>query len=262
MLRELLKTVGVYKIYEQWLYHQVDKTPEKLPQHIGVIIDGNRRWAYSRGLPFLEGHKQGVIVAKEFLQWCYGLGIKTVSVYVFSTENFKRSKDQVEGILRLIETQVKELAADKRIHEYEVRTKAMGRLNLLPDSLQKNIKEIEYKTKDYDKHYLNILIAYGGESEIVDATKEIGKDLLKGKIALDQINEELLGKYLYTAELPEPRPDLVVRTSGEQRLSGFMPLQSTYSELLFLDAYWPDFRRIDFLRAIRTYQKRKRRFGV
>ena len=232
-----------------------------MPTHIGVILDGNRRWAFERLLPSMEGHKYGVEIGKNFLDWCLSLDIKAVTVYVFSTENFRRPKNEIEYTFKLIGEVVLKLVNDKKIHENKVRIKALGKIDLLPESLQRDFHTIEKATKNYSDYYLNIAIAYGGRTEIVDATRTIAKGVKERKISLEEINEELFRSHLYTAHLPNPYPDLIIRTSGEERLSGFLLWQSAYSELCFLDVFWPDFRKIDLLRAIRTYQKRVKRIG-
>jgi len=259
MLRGLLVATGVYKIYERWLLNQVKC--DEMPQHIGVILDGNRRWALGHSLPKWEGHVWGGRKAENFLEWCLELGIQTVTAYVFSTENFQRSQEEVERIFDVLEQEAKRLESDGRLREKRVKVKAIGRTELLPKRLQELIANIEDQTRNHDKHFLNIAMAYGGRAEIVDAARKIAQDLDKGKISLDDIDEENFRNYLYTAHLPNPYPDLIIRTSGEERLSGFLLWQSAYSELCFLDVYWPEFRKIDLLRAIRIYQKRKRTYG-
>ncbi len=259
MLRGMLEAVGVYKVYEEWLLDQVKKT--EVPKHVGVILDGNRRWAAERSLSFIEGHRRGARKGEDFLDWCLNLGIETVTVYVFSSENFQRPESEVRNILSLIEDQAMRLESDERIHEQKVRVKALGRLDNLPESLRKVLQRMENSTRAYGEHYLNIAIAYGGRAEIIDAAKKIAKDVKAQKVAPDQIDEDFFMQYLYTAHLPNPYPDLIIRTSGEERLSGFLLWQSAYSELCFIDVWWPDFRKIDLLRAIRTYQRRVRRFG-
>jgi tritrans,polycis-undecaprenyl-diphosphate synthase [geranylgeranyl-diphosphate specific] len=259
LLRGILKSIGIYKLYEKWLLNQVKKL--SMPEHIAVILDGNRRWALEHSLPLFDGHAHGAKVGKTFLEWCIDLNIKTVTLYVFSTENFQRPKEEVENIMKIIEKEALELSNDKRLHKNRVRVKAIGRVDLLPQSLREILKKVEESTKDYKDHYLNIAIAYGGRAEIIDATKKIAEDIKNDKLKPEDIDEELFMNYLYTAHLPNPYPDLIIRTSGEERLSGFLLWQSAYSELCFLDVYWPDFRKIDLLRAIRTYQRRKRRFG-
>jgi tritrans,polycis-undecaprenyl-diphosphate synthase [geranylgeranyl-diphosphate specific] len=259
MLASLLKAFGVYAVYERWLINQVKKG--QMPEHVGVILDGNRRWATEKvGRP-LEGHKYGAITGERFLEWCLDLGIKTVTIYALSTENLSRSEAELDSILRVIEDEALKLAYDERIHKNQVKVKAIGRLDLLPSRLRLIIKQVEDATKDYDRHYLNIALAYGGRAEIIDATRKIVEDSKAGIIHVDLIDENLFRKYLYTAHLPNPYPDLIIRTSGEERLSGFLLFQAAYSEFCFLDVYWPAFRKIDLLRAIRIYQGRKRRFG-
>jgi tritrans,polycis-undecaprenyl-diphosphate synthase [geranylgeranyl-diphosphate specific] len=259
MLTGFLRAVGVYRVYEKWLTEQVKKSD--MPRHIGVILDGNRRWAIERALSVAEGHFRGAKRGEDFLRWCLNLGVRTVTLYVFSAENLQRSSDEVKSILSLIERQALQLTSDPIIHDKKVRVKALGRLDYLPEDLRRILRGIEEMTMAYDGHYLNIAIAYGGRAEIIDAAKKIVREVREGKIAIDEINETSFMKYLYTAHLPNPYPDLIVRTSGEERLSGFLLWQSAYSELCFIDVWWPDFRRIDLLRAIRTYQKRVRKFG-
>jgi tritrans,polycis-undecaprenyl-diphosphate synthase [geranylgeranyl-diphosphate specific] len=259
MLSGLLKATGVYKIYEKWLIEQVRKS--SMPRHLGIILDGNRRWASERNLKNEEGHKLGAIVGENFLDWCLELDIKTVTVFIFSAENFQRSKNEVEDILSLIEKYAVKLGSDPRIHNKKVRIKAIGRLDYLPQSLKQVLDEIEDATKEYDGHYLNLAVSYGGRAEIIDAAKRIAQEAQEDRIGIDEINEKSFTKYLYTAHLPNPYPDLMIRTSGEERLSGFLLWQSAYSELCFIDVCWPEFRKIDLLRAVRTYQKRVRRFG-
>ena len=259
MLIGFLKSLGVYKLYERLLIDQVGRSP--MPKHIGVVLDGNRRWAASRALPSILGHEFGAKLGEDFLNWCLELGIRTVTVYAFSTENFSRPEHEVNEILDNIEDQAKRLLKDPKIHNHRVRVKAIGRLDLLPESLRRVLGTLEKTTETYEKHYLNIAVAYGGRAEIVDATKKIVEEVGDGRLESSQITEELFDTYLYTAHLPNPHPDLIIRTSGEERMSGFLLWQSAYSEFCFLDVYWPDFRKIDLLRAIRTYQYRMRRFG-
>jgi tritrans,polycis-undecaprenyl-diphosphate synthase [geranylgeranyl-diphosphate specific] len=167
----------------------------------------------------------------------------------------------VDTILSIIEEEGKRLLKDQRLHQNQIRVKALGRVDLLPESLQEILREIEDATESYDKNYLNIALAYGGRTEIIDAARKIARDVGEGSVKPEEIDEQFFMKYLYTAHLPNPYPDLIIRTSGEERLSGFLLWQSAYSEFCFLDVYWPEFRRIDLLRAVRTYQQRKRRYG-
>ncbi|KPV64592.1 MAG: Tritrans,polycis-undecaprenyl-diphosphate synthase (GGDP specific) [Candidatus Bathyarchaeota archaeon BA1] len=242
-----------------WLWHQVKNGPK--PEHIGVILDGNRRWASERMLNSWVGHHYGAETVRDLLWWCLDLDVKSITLYAFSTENFQRPKKEVDQIMQIAKEKLHEVLIDDRVHKHKVRVKAIGRLNLLPKGLQKMIKQVEEATKHYNEHFLNVALAYGGRAEIVDATRKIAKMVEKGELNPEAIDEKVFERHLYTAHMPNQDPDLIVRTSGEERLSGFLLWQCAYSELCFLDVYWPAFRRIDLLRAIRTYQQRKRRFG-
>jgi len=259
MLKTLISILGGYRIYEKWLWHQV-KDGEK-PEHIAIILDGNRRWASKHFLEPWIGHRYGAKKVEDLLRWCLDLGVKSVTLYAFSTENFQRSPQEVDEIMGLAEEKLKKLLTDEDIHKHEVQVKVIGRLNMLPESLQRAIEEAEGATKGYDKHFLNMAVAYGGRAEIVDAARKIAQIVEKGELTPKDINEETFERYLYTAHMPKQDPDLIIRTSGEERLSGFLLWQCAYSELCFLDVYWPEFRKIDLMRAVRTYQRRRRRFG-
>ena len=260
-VRTTLLKLGVYDVYERWLEAQVMNGP--MPEHIGVILDGNRRWARMHGLKPWLGHRAGAKKVEELLRWCLELGIKSVTLYSFSTENFNRSPEEVMALMELFEEKLRELKRSDVVHKHRVRVEVIGRLELLPGYLRELAREVEEATKDYDEHFLNVAIAYGGRAEIVDAVRKIAEDVRAGLLDPSDIDEELFERYLYTSHLPEEvrDPDLIIRTSGEERLSGFLLWQSAYSELCFIDVFWPEFRRIDLLRAIRTYQGRQRRFG-
>jgi tritrans,polycis-undecaprenyl-diphosphate synthase [geranylgeranyl-diphosphate specific] len=230
-----------------------------MPEHLGVILDGNRRFARQIGLDLWIGHKYGAEKVNDFLDWAWQAGVKIVTLYVFSTENFLRSSKEVEEIMKLAEEKFEEILTHAKIHKYKVRVKAIGRINILPQRVQAAIRRAEERTKDYDKFLLNIAIGYGGRAEIVDAIKEIAEEVKSGKIDVKEIDEKLIENHLYTSGIPDPA--LIIRTSGEERLSGFLLWQSAYSELYFCDVYWPAMRKIDFWRALRTYQMRERRFG-
>jgi tritrans,polycis-undecaprenyl-diphosphate synthase [geranylgeranyl-diphosphate specific] len=260
MLKKILSVIGAYKLYEKWLWVQV-KNGAKL-EHIAIILDGNRRWASENELNPWLGHKKGAETVEKLLDWCEKLGVKFVTLYAFSTENFRRSPKEVEEIMQIAEEEFRKLLTDERIHRDKVHVKVIGRVNLLPKSLQQLIADVEKTTKGYDNRFLNFAFAYGGRAEILDATKMIAEKVRDGELKLDDVNESMFEKHLYTAHMPKQEPDLIIRTSGEERLSGFLLWQSAYSELAFLDVYWPDFRLIDLLRAIRTFQTRKRRYGT
>lgn len=261
MLKTLLSVTGVYKVYEKWLRYQV-KAGKVVPEHIAIILDGNRRWASAKALNPWIGHQFGAERIRNLLDWCLDLKVKSITLYAFSTENFQRPEPEIKEIMKITEEKLRELLADERIHKNRVRVKVIGRRNLLPSSLQRLIDDVEDATKDYDESFLNVALAYGGRAEIVDAAKKIARKVENGELSPDVITERVFENHLYTAHLPKQDPDLIIRTSGEERLSGFLLWQSAYSELCFLDVYWPGFRRIDLLRAVRTYQTRKRRFGT
>jgi len=259
MLRWLLIHLGIYKFYQWNLLRQIKNKP--MPSHVAVILDGNRRWALENDLPPWMGHRKGAENVKLLLRECLKLGIRTLTVYAFSIENFQRSKREIEEIMKIAEEKLEEIINSKEIYENEVRVKLLGRRELLPESLIKKFDEVEERTRHFSKHFLNIAMAYGGRTEIVDAVKKLVNDLINGILKPEYITEEEIEKRLYTYHLPNPYPDLIIRTSGEERLSGFLLWQSAYSELCFLEVYWPEFRAIDLYRAIRTYQRRNRRFG-
>lgn len=259
ILATLLRLLGIYRLYEWWLYRQVING--SIPQHVALILDGNRRWARSRGLPPWIGHEYGARKVEDLLKWCLELGVPILTLFVFSTENFHRPREEVENLMSIFRRYLEKLLDDENIHRNMVRVKFIGRLDLLPDDVSKLAKAIEESTKDYSSRWLNIAIAYGGRLEIVDAVRRISSKVAEGLLKPEDIDERVLEEHLYTSYLPKPDPDLIIRTSGEERLSGFLLWQSAYSELCFLDVYWPEFRRIDLLRAIRTYQRRERRYG-
>jgi tritrans,polycis-undecaprenyl-diphosphate synthase [geranylgeranyl-diphosphate specific] len=259
MLQGFLSAIGVYKIYRRWLISQIEK--ERIPEHIGIILDGNRRWASERSLIPWQGHHEGANKVRKFMEWCLDFGIKTLTLYAFSTENFKRSKEEVNELMKIYEENLKELVYSDAIHDHRVNIRAIGRINLLPIKIRSIIEEVEHATKDYDQFYINFALAYGGRAEIVDAAREIATLVGNGEIEPESIDEDLIEKHLYTSHLPQPDPDLIIRTSGEARLSNFLIWQAAYSELFIVDVYWPDFREIDLARAIRGYQNRHRRYG-
>jgi tritrans,polycis-undecaprenyl-diphosphate synthase [geranylgeranyl-diphosphate specific] len=259
MIQSFLSILGIYKIYEKWLWWQT-KDGRK-PEHVAIILDGNRRWASHKSLIPWLGHRHGAQKIDELLEWCLELDVKFMTLYGFSTENFNRAPQEVEEIMKVIEEKLLSILENERIHQNKVRVKAIGRIDLLPNALQQLIHRVEESTKMYNDHFLNVAVAYGGRAEIVDATKKIAEKVKNNELKTEEINEKLFEKYLYTSHMPKQDADLIIRTSGEERLSGFLSWQSAYSELCFVDVNWPDFRRIDLLRAVRTYQKRKRRFG-
>ncbi len=213
-------------------------------------------------MPTWVGHKFGAEKVEDLLNWCLDLKVKAITLYAFSTENFNRPNKEVQQIMDLFNERLNAVFSNERISRNRVKISAIGRINLLPENTQKLIRAVEERTKDYDQYYLNLAIAYGGRAEIVDATRKIAEKIKIGKIDINEIDEEMVEEHLYTAHLPNSEPDLIIRTSGEERLSGFLLWQGAYSELCFVDVFWPDFRRIDLWRVIRTYQQRERRFGA
>jgi len=260
VLKRALSVLGIYKIYERWLWGQIKNGSPV--EHIAIILDGNRRWASEKELNPWLGHKQGAETVENLLDWCQKLNVKFVTLYTFSTENFTRNSQEIQEIMAIANEKFRKLLTDERIHKNKVHVKVIGRTNMLPEDLQQLIKDVEKATANYDNQFLNFAFAYGGRAEIVDAARVIAEQVKAGKLQPEDIHESTFEKYLYTAHMEKQEPDLIIRTSGEERLSGFLLWQSAYSELAFLDVFWPDFRFIDLLRAIRTFQNRKRRYGV
>jgi tritrans,polycis-undecaprenyl-diphosphate synthase [geranylgeranyl-diphosphate specific] len=232
-----------------------------MPNHIAIILDGNRRWA-KRNLTINEkGHFKGADAVENLLDWCEEFDIKIITLYVLSAENLDRKNDELDYLYELIRKRLEKLYNDTRIHKNKMRVKAIGTIELLPESIKDVLRRLDVVTKEYDNHFLNIAIAYGGQNELVDAVKKIGMKIKNGELNAEEINKEIIESNLYTSHLPQSSPDMILRTSGEKRMSGFLLWQSAYSELVFLDIFWPEFRKIDLMRAIRTFQKRKRRIG-
>ena len=230
-----------------------------MPKHVGLILDGNRRWAGEVGLDTSEGHRYGFDKLKEALRWCWDLGIHQVTVYALSMENLKRDPEEVDALMNLLARGFSEVMTERDTTEYDIQVKAIGRLDILNEKLRGTILKAEESTKNHSRNKIYVAIAYGGRAEIIDATKKMLASVMEGKLRPEDIDEETFSRYLYTAG--DRDPDLIIRTSGEERLSGFLLWQSAYSEFYFMDVFWPELRKIDLLRALRTYQSRKRRFG-
>ncbi len=253
-IRKFIKSL-LYPLYEWRLAKSLDFS--KTPHHVGVILDGNRRWAKSNPtLNAPHGHKAGASKIIDFLGWCEEAEVKVVTLWLLSTDNFKRSEEEIDDLLKVIGDTVDELAATGRWN-----IKPVGALDLLPSWLADKLAEL--KPIRSDGVEVNVAISYGGRREIVDAVKSyMGEEVLAGHSLTDaaaKLTAEDISKFLYTAGQPDP--ELLIRTSGEQRLGGFLLWQSALSEFYFCEAYWPDFRRVDFLRALRSYSVRQRRFG-
>ena len=239
------------------LIEQTKKNP--MPKHVAIIMDGNRRFASGLGLSADAGHLFGRDKIEEVLEWCFELGIPNLTVYAFSTENFQRSQNEIKTLMDLCKNELDKATKDSRIHKNKVRIRILGRLDSLPEDIAESAKRIMEETKDYGEYSFNIALAYGGREEILQAIKKIAKDVKENKIEIDEIKEPVISKYLYTNGLPDP--DIILRTSGEERISNFLLWQLAYSEFYFSDVYWPAFQKRDFLEAIQTVQKRKRRYG-
>ncbi len=254
-VRDLVKRV-VYPAYEARLVRRLP--PDRLPQHVGVMLDGNRRWAKAAGADAAAGHRAGAANISPFLHWCEDLDIEVVTLWLLSTDNLNRKEAELAELLGIIEDVVTELAEVGRW-----RLNPVGALDLLPDTTAAVLKEASAATRDVDGVLVNIAVGYGGRREIADAVRSLLQQHAEQGTSLEQLAEGLdadhIGEHLYTKGQPDP--DLVIRTSGEQRLGGFLLWQSTHSEFYFCEAYWPAFRRVDFLRALRAYAVRNRRFG-
>ena len=249
----------LYRIYDWYISRDLD--PNKMPKHVAIIMDGNRRYARLQGnVDVVKGHELGADTLEKVLDWSIELGIEIITVYAFSTENFNRPKEEVEGLMKLFIYNFKRLVNHEKIHKNEVRVQVVGRTELLPDNVKEAIHEAEEATKHYNKRFFNLAIGYDGRLEIIDSFKKIIEEVQAGNITIDDVDEELVSKNLYTAGLDDP--NLIIRTSGEERLSGFLLWQSSYSELYFCETLWPELRKVDFIRAIRSYQARDRRFGA
>jgi short-chain Z-isoprenyl diphosphate synthase len=252
----------LYWLYESRLRRQICKRP--VPRHVGIILDGNRRYARKHGLADLRAaYDLGAEKLDDVLAWCSDLAIPGVTLWVCSIDNLKRPQTEVAGILAAVEAKISALAKDPAIHRRRVRVKALGLLDLLPPSTVAVLRKAEQATANHDALTLTIAIAYGGREEIADAVRDFVRDKVRQGADLEAIVEEItpaaIDNHLYTVGLPDP--DLIIRTSGEIRLSGFLLWQSVHSEFYFSDVNWPEFRRVDFLRALRSFQQRSRRFG-
>jgi len=254
-----LQFSGIYSFYEKRLESEIVRSP--LPNHVAIVLDGNRRWAKLQLFDPAIGHNHGADKAEELLNWIHDIGIKITTLYILSTENLERKDQELENIYKLLEIKLEKLYNDERVHNRRMKIKAIGDTKLLPRNLEQILTKLEEATAEYDSMFLNIAIAYGGQKELIEAIRKIAQMAKQGQIEVDEINEKTIESCLYTSHLPQPSPDLILRTSGEKRLSGFLIWQSAYSELMFMDVFWPEFRKIDLMRAIRTYQRRVRRYG-
>ncbi|ANS78698.1 Undecaprenyl diphosphate synthase [Serinicoccus hydrothermalis] len=246
----------VYRAYNSSLRRHLPT--ERLPRHIGVMLDGNRRWARRRGAQTADGHRAGADNIAPFLGWCEEARVEVVTLWLLSTDNLNRSAGELEPLLEIIEGVVQQLAATGRW-----RVRVVGALDLLPEATAARLTEAAALTDEVDAMVVNVAIGYGGRREIADAVRSLLRGAAASGATLEEVAStvtvEDIAEHLYTRGLPDP--DLVIRTSGEQRLGGFLLWQSAHSEFYFCEAFWPDFRKVDFLRALRAYAERERRFG-
>jgi undecaprenyl diphosphate synthase len=239
---------------EEKLIKKIDFS--RLPRHIAIIMDGNGRWAKERNLPRIRGHEEGIKSVKETVETCARLGIKYLTLYAFSKENWKRPKTEVNALWKLLENYLRN--EDKILVENNLSLKMIGQLEGLPNSVQRELKRVIDLTKNNNGMYIILALNYGGRTEIVDAVRKLFDEAKKG-FDINNLDESSFSKFLYTSEFPDP--DLVIRTSGEMRISNFLLWQIAYSEIWITPVLWPDFRKRDLLEAILDYQKRERRFG-
>ncbi|GAB3690596.1 isoprenyl transferase [Angustibacter aerolatus] len=246
-----------YGLYERRLAKTLD--PATLPRHVGVIVDGNRRWARAAGAGTEVGHAAGADNMARLLEWCDEVGVEVVTLWLLSTDNLSRPDAELTSLMPIIEDLVSRVAATGRWHVHPV-----GALDLLPDSTSRLLKELDERTSGVQGRTVNAAIGYGGRREIADAVRSLMKEHAARGTSIEELAEILdvdhISEHLYTRGQPDP--DLVIRTSGEQRLGGFLLWQSAHSEFYFCEAYWPAFRKVDFLRALRSYAARERRFGT
>ena len=227
------------------------------PEHIAIIMDGNRRWARKNNLEIKEGHKKGAETLEKIAKYCNNIGIKYLTVYAFSTENWKRSEEEVGALMILLQNYLNDFS--KRADTENIKIKVLGDISVLSKGMQNSIYKAIERTKENTGLTLNIAFNYGGRAEITYALKQIAEEIKNNNIKIEDINEELISNYLYTKGQPDP--DLLIRTSGELRTSNFLPWQIAYTEFYFDDKYWPDFSEEDLLKAIENYKVRNRKFG-
>jgi tritrans,polycis-undecaprenyl-diphosphate synthase [geranylgeranyl-diphosphate specific] len=228
-------------------------------EHVAIIQDGNRRYARQKGLAKFLGHSLGADTSEKVLDWCLEVGVKHLTLYAFSTENFRRDLLEKRYLFDLIKNKFGELCRSKKIHANRVRVRAIGRVEMLPSELREEICRTEEATREYENMYLNVALAYGGQLELVDAARFMARQVSEGKIRAAEVNEDLIAKHLYPHNgTSVPKVDLIIRTGGDLRTSNFLPWQANGNECAayFCAPYWPQFRKIDFLRAIRTAQTR------
>lgn len=237
---------------------QLELKKKEIPAHIAIIMDGNGRWAKRRGLPRVAGHKRGIDTVRDIVEACAQLGVTYLTLYTFSTENWKRPKDEVSTLMRLIVQSLRKETDE--LNKNGVKLNAIGALQTLPEIVKKELDEAIEKTSGNKKLALNLALSYSGRDEIIQAVKSIGKAVKDNQINIDDINEDLFANFLYFPDAPDP--DLLIRSGGEFRVSNFLLWQIAYSEIFVSDVLWPEFNRKKLYEAIKDYQKRERRFGM
>jgi len=247
----------LYGGYEALLANEIKDKP--VPSHVAIIMDGNRRFAKKRGLAQYYGHFKGADTTEKVLDWSFDLGIKQLTVYAFSTENFERNDIEKNKLFELIGIKFDKICADERTHRRRMIVRVLGNIDLLPPGLKASAKHAEEITRNYDGVYLNVALAYGGRQELVDAAQRMAYKIKSGELSLDDINENTISNNLYPASGSVPYVDLIIRTGGDERISNFLPWQANGNECAayFCAPFWPEFRKIDLLRAIRTFQTRE-----
>ncbi|MCU0342764.1 MAG: isoprenyl transferase [Ignavibacterium sp.] len=241
---------------DEQMDHLLKKSGE-IPNHIAIIMDGNGRWAKKRGLPRVAGHKRGVDTVREIVEACAEIGVKFLTLYTFSTENWKRPKDEVSTLMRLLLNSLRDRVNE--LNDNDIRLTTIGNINALPDAVRKQLEFDIKRTKNNKKMVLNLALSYSGRWELLEAIKKIADSTAEGKIKSKDIDEKLISSFLTTKDIPDP--DLVIRTSGEFRVSNFLLWQIAYSEFIITETLWPDFSKVDLYDAIKIFQKRERRFG-
>ncbi len=235
----------------------MEKTENKVPKHIGVILDGNRRFSKRLMMKPWKGHEWGAKKVEKLFDWAKELGIKELTLYCFSVENFNRPKEEFDFLMKIFNDEFGKLINDERLHKDKVRVNFIGRLYMFPKEVQEKANKLMEMTKGYDGYIVNFAIGYGGRAEVIDAVRKVAEKVLKGKMSVDEINEESFSKNLYM----EDEPELIIRTGGAQRTSNFLIWQSHYSEWIFVEKLWPEFEKEDFIECIKEFERRERRFG-
>ncbi|MBN2457540.1 di-trans,poly-cis-decaprenylcistransferase [Candidatus Woesearchaeota archaeon] len=235
-----------------------EENNSKVPSHVGIIMDGNRRFSKRLMMSPYKGHEWGAKKIREALEWCRECGVRELTLYAFSIQNFNRPKAEFDYLMDLFRKNFDELKDDKRIYENRIRVNVIGRIGMFPDDVGQKMREIMELTKEHDAYILNFAMAYGGQEEIVDAAKRIAEQVREGRLDIDDIDKKTFSMNLYLSS----EPDLIIRTGGEKRTSNFLAYQSVYSELFFVDKMWPEFEKKDWAAILEEYSKRERRFGA